>query len=195
MHDAADGVVWFIRRASVHDANDAVDLKIGTDWSQLKAVAQEVAARTRNMLIGNVSIWCVGCASPLIAFWRDAFDDCMPCRNVELSMSSSCSLNKDIDLRQLFQPFAGSKIGVTRYEIAVFNRASNEEEMVEFDALWSAWDRSMAQVAAFDLHSMDLWSHFLEKMLREPEHGIRHYTLEGEGDSYEEMEMVQNYMQ
>lgn len=192
--DDANEIVWFVRRASVQDAEEAVDLKISADWSQLQAVAQEVAARTRNMFISNASIWCIKCASPLIAVWSDVFNDRIPCRAAELCISASCPLISRIDFHHTFPSFFGSKLGVVCYEISVPERSSSEEEAGEFDVLWPAWDRSTAQVAAFELESADLWSYFVEKLLREPEHGNRHYTLEGSHSS-DELEVVENYMQ
>lgn len=91
----SNGVMRFIRRTSDVLAVEAVDLKIGTDWSQLQAVAEETAARTRNTFIHVVHLSCISCASSLIAFWRDTFNDRMPCRALQLHMGSSCSPKND----------------------------------------------------------------------------------------------------
>lgn len=184
----------FLRHASEADAEQAVELTIGPGWTQLQAVVEEVVARTRNMCIDFVQLWCLTCASPFISLWHKFFNDSMQTRAAKLYMTLTCSPNSDTSLQQIFLPFVSSKLGVVNYEISVAGGASHAQERDEFDALWTAWDRSTAQIAAFDLYSMDLCPHFLEKLLHEPEHGSRHYTLEG-GYISEGLEIVENYMQ
>lgn len=184
----------FKRHANDEFAVKAVDLKIGTDWSQLQAVVEETVARTRkNMCIHCIHLSCVACASPLIALWCNAFDDRTPCRAVELSMASSCSPNIDVNLQQLFQPFASSKLGIVRYDIAMYGGTWNEQNKAEFDAIWSACHRPTAQFITFELDGLAVQSYFLEQLKREPKHGGLHYTVEDY--SSDVLQMVESYIE
>lgn len=138
-----DGIVRFLRRPSNEQEGEAVDLKIGTDWSQ------PAVARTRNMSIACIYLsWChvsFTAYRPLAGRFQQAH----ACRAVELCLKLNCPRNSVANLQHLFQPFFSSKLGAVRYELTLADRASNEEEKVEFEALWSAWDSPTAQFAAF----------------------------------------------
>lgn len=142
---AIQGAVLFKRRAS--EEVEAVDLRVGTDWSQQHAVAAETVARTRNLCIRCIHISCVACAAPFVALWRDTFNDRMPCRDMQLYMAPSCLLKSDVNWQQLLQPFACSKLGVVRYEFVVYSDACNEQKRAEYDALWAASDGSTTLVS------------------------------------------------
>lgn len=182
-----------MRFQRAENTEGTVDLRIGTDWNQQQVVAEETVARMRNTAIHRILIRCVTCARPLIAHWRNAFNDRMPCRAAELCMAESrCLLNSGTAWQQLFQTFDFSKLGVLSYDISMFYGPWDDDSRAHFDAIWSAWDRATALFVRL-LGKVDL-SYFLEQLLREPEHGGRHYTV----DTFHEPEplrMLESYME
>lgn len=167
-------------------------LSSGTDAVQLRAIAEETVARTRNMCIDRVQLACLACASPLLTVWRDLFDDRMPCRAVELSISSSGQPSNGTSLQQLLQPLVSSKLGVVRYDFGARSDDDRPEEQwrAEFDALWSSWDRPTAETVTYNLSGPAVLWYFLEHPLRETEHGDRHHTVNGDS-----LEVVESYVQ
>ncbi|KAH7716508.1 hypothetical protein AAVH_16086, partial [Aphelenchoides avenae] len=108
-------------------------------------------------------------------------------------MASSCQPNSGASLQQLFQPFVWSKLEVKRYDISAWGDDDRDELVAlwraDFDALWSAWDRPTAEVVTYNLSGSDVLPYFIEKMLREPKHGDRHYTVNGDS-----LGIIENYM-
>ncbi|KAH7718707.1 hypothetical protein AAVH_13860 [Aphelenchoides avenae] len=169
----------------------AAPIKLGLlpfDAAQASGIAQEMAARTRNVHVGHLCVECIECAAQLIAPWRDTYDDGRPCTVSSIVLHGGCTLT--IDVKALLQPFISAKLGVTSYEVAV--HVIDEEALSEVDALGSAYDGRMAQSLKYNAYGRESFLGLIDRMLAEPAHGGRHYSLVGWQEKLQRV--IENYV-
>ncbi|KAH7711884.1 hypothetical protein AAVH_20802 [Aphelenchoides avenae] len=155
--------------------------------AQALVIAQEMAARTRNLHVDRLCVECLECVAQLIAPWRDT-DDGLSCTVSSIVLHGGCTLT--IDVKALLQPLISAKLGVTSYEVAV--HAIDEEAVTEFDALWTAYDGRMAQSLKYYAYGRQAFLGLIDRMLAEPAHGGRHYSLIGWQEKLQRV--VENYV-
>lgn len=168
----AGGSIVLFLRGSIHAPE--VEWKLGehpADANQLLEVAEEMVRRAKNVWFHFVRISCPSCSAPLVDYWKQNCDDRKPCRafgfDVLLHRSSVESI-------QALNPFVSSKLGVASY----FTHVKNDDERSEaqFQAAWDMWDRSTATFVSFQLEP-PAFQRFFDNLLREKDHGTRHYSL------------------
>lgn len=173
-----------------------MQLKLGlktAETVQPLVLAQEMVARTRNMHIDCMCISCAECAAQLIAFWRDAYDDSRPSKVSSVILDAICTLT--IDVKALLHPFMPSKLGVTSCELILHEddqRGFSDDMKAKLGALWSAWDGCSGQSLKLYPSCPESFVYLIDRMLAEPDHGGRHYSLVG--IEMEVQQVVDNYI-
>lgn len=140
--------------------------------NQLLEVAEEMVRRTNNVCFHIVRINCPSCSAPLLDYWRQNFDDGRPCSAIRFDILLHRSSAESIPA---LNPFVSSKLRVASYYTHVNN--DDERSEAQFQAAWDMWDRRTAAFVSFQLETPVL-QRFFDSLLREKEHGNRHYSLQ-----------------